>query len=72
MPLFFWLDIVALSLSIVIATALILSLLGTGPDRVLNRLFALFALTEACWALMSPKGYTREHCFSPLVDIITI
>lgn len=53
MPLFLWLDIVALSISTVLATALALMVLGVGPERILNRLFALFALTEACWAILS-------------------
>lgn len=53
MPLFFWLDIIALSVSIVLAAALVLTVLGAGSERVLNRLFALFALVEACWATVS-------------------
>ncbi len=46
MPPLFWLDVIALSVSTVIAASLVLMVLGTGLRRTLNRLFALFALME--------------------------
>lgn len=46
----FWLDAGAAAVSMVVAVALALVVLGAGPGRGVNRLFALFALTEAAWA----------------------
>ena len=53
MPLIFWLDITALSMSAVLAASLALIALGSGPKRVLNCSFALFTLAEASWAVFS-------------------
>ena len=53
MPPLFWLDIAALSLSTMIATSLVLMVLGAGPRRTLNRSFALFTLMGAAWAVFS-------------------
>lgn len=50
MPFFFWLDATALSISIVFAIALTLTVLGVAPRRKINRWFALFTLMEAGWA----------------------
>lgn len=49
MPVLFWLDVTAYTVSTVIAIALALMVLGSGPKRTLNRLFALFALVAAAW-----------------------
>jgi hypothetical protein len=49
MPPLFWLDIIALSISMVITTSLVLIVLGTAPRRALNRSLALFTLMEAIW-----------------------
>jgi len=43
-PLFFWLDIIALSASALIAAMLVLMAPGAGQKRALNRAFAVFAL----------------------------
>ncbi|MCP4537347.1 MAG: GAF domain-containing protein [Chloroflexi bacterium] len=51
MPPFFWLDLAAYAISTVIATALALTVLGAEMRRALNRLFALFLLAEAAWAI---------------------
>jgi len=53
MPLLFWLDIIFLGISTVAATALALIALGAGITSGLNRSFAVFALMEAAWALLS-------------------
>lgn len=53
MPPLFLLDITAQGISIVVATSLALMALGADPRRTLNRLFALFALLEAAWAVFS-------------------
>ncbi len=53
MPPLFWLDIIAYTISTLLATALGLMVLGFGPKRALNRLFALFALMEALCAVFS-------------------
>jgi PAS domain S-box-containing protein len=53
MPLLFWLDVVAYGISAVIAIALVLMVLGSGPQRALNRLFALFVLIAAAWAALA-------------------
>jgi signal transduction histidine kinase len=53
MPLLFWLDVVALSVSTVIATSLALIVLGARPGRALNRSFGFFTLVEAAWATAS-------------------
>ncbi|MBN1429724.1 MAG: GAF domain-containing protein [Anaerolineae bacterium] len=53
MPFLFWLDVAALSISTVLATALFLMVLGVGPKRTINRLFALFVLTQALRAAFS-------------------
>lgn len=50
MPFFFWLDVTALSISIVLAAALTLTVVGIAPRREINRWFALFTLMEAGWA----------------------
>ncbi len=52
MPLFFWLDLAAYSISTVIATMLALMVLGADLKRALNRLFALFLWAEATWAIL--------------------
>ena len=44
MPLLFWVETIALCISIVISTALILIVLGVAPRRFLNWAFALFVL----------------------------
>lgn len=49
----FWLDIAAYGIATVGAVALALMVLGTGAGRARNLFFALFALTEATWALSS-------------------
>jgi PAS domain S-box-containing protein len=53
MPPLFWLDVVALSISLVISSSLTLTVLGAGPKRALNRSFALFTLVQAAWAVFS-------------------
>ena len=53
MPVLFWLDIIFLSISTVVATALALIALGAGITSGLNRSFAVFTLVEATWALLS-------------------
>ena len=57
MPPLFWLDVTASSISAVIATALLLLVLGSEPRRALNRSFALFALAMAVAALLSVLTY---------------
>jgi GAF domain-containing protein len=49
----FWLDSIAYGISTVLAAAMMLMALATAPKRALNRLFALFALAEAVWAMSS-------------------
>jgi signal transduction histidine kinase len=51
--LLFWLDVTALSTSAVVAISLVLLVLGSGLRHALNRYFALFALMEATWAVLS-------------------
>jgi hypothetical protein len=53
MTALYWIDVVALSSSAVVAIALILTVLGTGLRRSLNQFFALFAVMEAFWAVSS-------------------
>ena len=53
MPVLFWLDVSALGISIVLAVALTLMVLGGGLKRVHNRFFILFAALEAAWATSS-------------------
>jgi len=53
MTALYWIDIVALCSSAVVAIALILTVLGTGMKRSLNQSFALFAAMEAFWAVSS-------------------
>ena len=53
MPPLFWLDVVALGISTVIASSLTLMVLGAGPRRTLNLSFALFTLVQAAWAVVS-------------------
>ena len=53
MTALFWIDIVALSSSAVVAITLILTVLGTGLRRSLNQIFALFVTLEAFWAVSS-------------------
>lgn len=53
MPILFWVDVIALSISTVLACSLALMVLGTGPRQALNRSFGLFALVEAAWAVNS-------------------
>lgn len=48
-----WLDSIAYGISVMIATALALIVLGAGPRRTLNRFFALFTLAEATWAALA-------------------
>ncbi len=49
-----WLDIVASAISAVIATALVLVVLGADAKRAVNIFFGLFALAGAAWAAMRP------------------
>jgi len=49
----FWLDVAALGMSIILAVALALMVLGGGLKRVHNRFFILFAVLEATWATSS-------------------
>ena len=51
MPLLFWIEIGAYALAAVSALALAMMVLGTGPRRTLNRLFAIFVTLEAVWAV---------------------
>jgi GAF domain-containing protein len=51
MPLLFWIEIGAYTLAAVSALALAMMVLGTGPRRTLNRLFAVFVTLEAVWAV---------------------
>ena len=51
MPSLFWIEVVAYATYMVISTALALMVLGVGPRRVLNRLFALFTVAGAVWAV---------------------
>ncbi|UCF97343.1 MAG: GAF domain-containing protein [Spirochaetaceae bacterium] len=53
MTTLFWIDIIALCSSAVVAIALILTVLGTGVRRALNQSFSLFAAMEAFWAISS-------------------
>jgi len=53
MTALYWIDVIALSSSAVVAIALILTVLGTGLRRSLNQSFALFAAMEAFWAISS-------------------
>jgi PAS domain S-box-containing protein len=53
MTALYWIDVVALCASAVLAIALTLTVLGTGSGRSLNRLFAAFAAMEAFWAISS-------------------
>jgi signal transduction histidine kinase len=53
MPPLFWLDVVALSVSLVISSSLTLMVLGAEPKRALNQTFALFTLVQAAWAVFS-------------------
>jgi PAS domain S-box-containing protein len=50
MPGLLTLDITALSLSIVLSSALILTVGGAGVRKPLNRWFILYTVTEAAWA----------------------
>ncbi len=49
----FWLDIIALSVSAVLASSLGLIVLGSGTKNTLNLSFALFIFIEAAWAICS-------------------
>ncbi len=51
MPLLFWIEIGAYTLAAVSALALAMMVLGTGPKRTLNHLFAVFVTLEAVWAV---------------------
>lgn len=51
--LFLWLDITALTISTVIASALLLLALASGARKPLNYSFALFAAAQAVWAIVS-------------------
>jgi len=53
MPIMFWIDVGALSLSTVLACSLTLIAIGFGPRRALNRTFSLFTLLQALWAVAS-------------------
>jgi len=53
MSILFWLDVAALSISVLTAASLSLTVMGSGPGRALNRSFALFSLLEATWAVSS-------------------
>lgn len=75
MPFFFWLDIVALSISAVLASALVLMVLGVGPERALNRFFALVALSQAFWAgfaLFLRLGLRLEAGNLPLLTELSV
>jgi GAF domain-containing protein len=50
MPTLFWIEIGAYALAAVSALALAMTVLSTGPGRLLNRLFACFVALEAVWA----------------------
>ena len=49
----YWIDVAALCSSAIIAFSLIVTVSGSGIRRSLNRNFALFAATEAFWAVCS-------------------
>ncbi len=53
MPGLLRIDLAALSLSIVLAFALMITVGGSGIRRPLNRFFMLFTLAEAAWAILS-------------------
>jgi PAS domain S-box-containing protein len=53
MTVLYWIDVVALYISSVLAIALVLTVLGTGIRRSLNQSFALFAAMVAFWAVSS-------------------
>jgi methyl-accepting chemotaxis protein len=53
MPTLFWLDIVALCIATVLAASLSLMVLGAGPSRRLNLIFALYTLLSAALAIFS-------------------
>ena len=53
MPFFFWLDVIALTVFAVIATALGFLVVAVGPGRSVNRSFGLFAMLGSCFALVS-------------------
>jgi len=53
MPFLFWLDIVALSMTAVLAAAITLVVLGTGPGRTVNLIFSGFSLLAVVWGCFS-------------------
>ncbi len=53
MPYFSWLNAGALVASAVVASALMVVALGSGPRRLISISFCLFAAAEAAWALAS-------------------
>jgi PAS domain S-box-containing protein len=53
MPILFWLDTAGLVVCAIGATVLALIVLASGARRTLNRVFILFALAEAAWAMAS-------------------
>ena len=53
MPVLFWIDVSALSLSIIIACSLAMLVMVVEPGRLLNLSFALFSVLAASFALLS-------------------
>jgi PAS domain S-box-containing protein len=53
MSVLFWIDLAALSLSIIIASSLVMVVMVTEPGRLLNLTFSLFAILASSFALLS-------------------
>ena len=49
----FWLDVTALSISVLVHASLTLMVMGAEPGRALNRSFALYTLVQTAWAVLS-------------------
>ena len=53
MTAFYWFDVAMISTSLLVATTLWMTVLGTGPRRPLNLTFSLFSFVVAVWAVCS-------------------
>ncbi len=53
LPILFWLDLALLIFAGIVAGGTILATLGMGPDRAVNRGFALFATFELAWVFVA-------------------
>jgi hypothetical protein len=76
MPDLLKLDITALGLSIVLSSALILTVGGAGMRKPLNRWFILFTVMEAAWAvfalLLRLSLWFRAGDPQPLLELATL